>query len=47
METRGEYGKSRPHLKAAGEKVEEWKQVQGLNYKGKKEKEGLKSIKTL
>ena len=36
------------HTKAAGEKVEKWKQLQGLNKKGRKEKgEGLNSIKTL
>ena len=37
------------HLpKAAGEKVEKWKQPQGLNKKERKEKgKGLNSIKTL
>ena len=43
-----EYGKSIPPSKAAGERVEKWKQPQGLNKKGRKEKgEGLKSINTL
>ena len=33
--------------KAPGEKVEKWKQSQGLNKKGRKDKgEGLNSIKT-
>ena len=44
----GEYRKSTPHPKAAGEKVLKWKQLQGLNKKGRKEKgEGLNSIKIL
>ena len=45
-----EYRKSTPHPapKAAEEKVEKWKQLQGLNKKGRKEEgEGLNSIKTL
>ena len=43
----GEFGKSAPP-KAAGEKVLKWKQLQGLNKKGRKEKgEGLNSIKIL
>ena len=33
----GEYGKSSP-FKAAREKVERWKQSQGLKYKGRKER---------
>ena len=44
----GEYGKSTLPAKAAGEKVEKWKQLQGLNKKGRKEKgEGLNCTKTL
>ena len=35
-----------PSPEAAGEKVENWKQPQGLNYKGRKEKgDGLNSLR--
>ena len=45
---RGEYGKSTPPPKVSGEKVEKWKQPQGLNKKGIKGKgEGLNFIKTI
>ena len=37
---RGEYGKSSAHThpKAAGQKVEKWKEPQGLNKKGRRKK---------
>ena len=44
----GESAGKAPPPKAAGEKVENWKQPQGLNKKGRKEKvKGLNSSKTL
>ena len=44
----GEYGKSTPPPKVAGEKVEECKQPQGTEQKKEKgERRGLNSIKTL
>ena len=45
---RGRIREKHPSPKAAGEKVENWKQPQGLYEKGRKEKgEGLNSNKTV
>ena len=45
---RGRIWENNSFPKVAEEKVENWKQLQGLNLKGRKEKgEGLNSIKTV
>ena len=45
---RGRIREKQPSPKGAGEKVENWKQPQGLNQKGRKEKgEGFNSTKTI